>query len=1117
MSALGTRPVSTLPALGPLKFSLGILTGVVCAIPAMAAAELTPEDLEFFESRIRPLLIENCYECHSVGAERVRGGFLLDSQPAMLRGGESGPSFITGAPEESRLINMVRHHPDFESMPPKSKLSDAQIADLITWIDRGAPDPRTEEKIAEKPHDYFDLEERKQWWSLQPITNPTPPEVTDASWPANDYDSFILAKLEEKEWAPAEAADRRSLLRRLSFDLIGLPPTPEELNDFLTDQSEDAYARQVDRLLSSPHFGEKWARHWMDLTRYAETKAFEMDYTMPHAYRYRDYLIQAFNEDVPYDQFIMEALAGDLLAEPRRDPNTGDNESIKGPGFLFLSDGQHGPPDIHEDEARIFARTIDVTSKAFLGSTVACARCHDHKFDAITTADYYSLYGILRSSRIAHANTVHPDALQQPTAKIRETHDRLQPYIDEAIAPQIELAAEYLKLRDRILNDVDIEAAIEALRATYPKKMWRNDRLEFEEKRRDLIIAMAEEHTPPPLDPYRTRQWLELAVLTDTRKRWPELMGFQPEPTLSSSESDDAAFVQSPAFQTVVDRLGEWQPEGPAFDLSPSSGEWILSQTGNDSVFGMTAGDIQAGHRNPRFHGALRSPDFILDGEPIRFQAKGRFATIRLIVRNYELAGRGPTTAILGRSVNGEHWHDFTIPTYLWAGEPAYLEIIQHGQYTEARHPNQDPIDWDDNGYVAVRFNSGPDWQEWWANDAGAPLARLEAIWQRAQKDQLTAAESEFLSAVIGAGLVQPDLATTPEFAEVLETYRAARAEVPRPRYARTLIEGDPQDVPVYIRGSHKNLSPEPNPRRFLDGLGGPPLHTAGSGRLEWAQYVADPENPLTARVIVNRVWSHVFGQGLVTTVNDLGVMGSTPSHPELLDYLAQDLIRNGWSLKSLIREMVMTQTYRMSTTPSRLALEQDPDNRLLQHMSIRRLDAEAVRDHLLATSGTLDPTQFGESVAAYVATHPDSRAKPKIDGPIDGDRRRSVYLEIRRNFLPPLLTAFDLPNATEPIGVRHSTNVPAQSLALMNDPFVHQQAEAWAELITANPASLEERINQLHLTAFARPATETEQAWAADVLTTMADAHGTSPDSVEPWKELCHLMFNRKEFIYLL
>ena len=339
------------------RFSLSV--ALVLTAPFLYAQELSSEEQEFFEAKIRPLLAEHCYKCHASDSEKIRVGFLLDSKPAMLRGGDSGMAIVPGDAEGSRLVHMVRQDPDYESMPPKYKLAQDEIDTLVSWINRGAPDPRNEEVNPDAIVEEFNLEERKAWWSLQPVSDYEVPQVKNKAWPANEIDHFILEKLEEKDWQPAGATDRRTLLRRLSFDLIGLAPTPEELDQFVNDRSKNAYQKQVDRLLASPHFGEKWARHWMDLTRYAETKSFEQDYTMPYAWRYRDYLIQAFNQDLPYDQFVLESLAGDLLDNPRHHPETGDNESVKGPGFIYLTDGQHGPPDIHEDEARIFDGMIE--------------------------------------------------------------------------------------------------------------------------------------------------------------------------------------------------------------------------------------------------------------------------------------------------------------------------------------------------------------------------------------------------------------------------------------------------------------------------------------------------------------------------------------------------------------------------------------------------------------------------------------------------------------------------------------------------------------------------------------------------------------------------------------
>ena len=381
-------------------------------------AKLNPGELEFFETRIRPVLVEHCYECHSTKAKKLRGKLLLDSREGWRRGGESGAVIHPGAPGESLLLSALRY--DAFEMPPTKKLPQEVIADFARWIEMGAPDPRRGDSRSKDTADNeYDVGVRKDWWSLKPIRDDIElPRIQRSDWPRDAVDHFVLAKLEEKGWSPAPAPSRPSWLRRVTYDLTGLPPTTEELAAFESDRSETAYDAVVDRLLESPHFGEQWARHWMDLVRYAETKAFEADYPMPNAFHYRDYLIRAFNADVPYDQLVREALAGDLI-EPRLNPETGVNESVIGPGYLYLTDGQHGPPDIHADEARIFDDMIDVVGKTFLAQTVACARCHDHKFDAIETNDYYSLYGVIASSRIDYADI-------NPPRKQAEDRDRLR-------------------------------------------------------------------------------------------------------------------------------------------------------------------------------------------------------------------------------------------------------------------------------------------------------------------------------------------------------------------------------------------------------------------------------------------------------------------------------------------------------------------------------------------------------------------------------------------------------------------------------------------------------------------------------------------------------------------
>ena len=1090
---------------------------------ALASEAIDPDDLAFFESRIRPILVENCYKCHSVDAEKIRGGFLLDSKPGLLSGGESGPAIIPGNASQSRLINMVRRHPDFEGMPPKTRLPQSYIDDLVAWVDRGAPDPRTEEPLRGALQSDFDLEERKRWWSLQPVKDPAPPTVSQKDWPSNDYDTFILRKLEEKGWSPARPADRATLLRRLSFDLIGLAPSQEELQEFVNDRSENAYQKQVDRLLASPHFGEKWARHWMDITRYAETKAFEMDFTMPYTYRYRDYLIRAFNEDVPFDQFILESLAGDLLPEPRRNPATGDNESVKGPGFIYLTDLHLGPPDLHHDEARNFSGMIDVVGKAFLGATLRCARCHDHKFDAITTADYYSFYGMLRSSRFTYKNTVAEAVQEKTLRKLQSQKPKVRAAVFQAGREDIKGAGKYLEARNRLLENPELINAVQELEAKFSETKNENKKAHLASLRSAIEpyakSEMGDEHQANVLT-----NWILLSVSPELQRRWPELEGLYPDRPKPAEQISTTGEL-SASFAEVARSIENWTLQGLAFEEQPDApGALILNASGPRAVQTVLSDTNAAGHYAARISGAMRSPDFILDGKPIELQVKGKFAAVRLVVRNYELTGHGPTTKGLYFPVNNDYWETIQFETYLWEGLPAYLEFFQNGEATHSLKPKEVGPEFDDNAYLTFRFDRGPDWGEFWNDQVrdysatskeAALAATLEQLWLKGRHNILNPVEADLLSAFFGAGLVTADTNRDINLHAALSDYRELAGGIPIPRFARSLVDGDQHDEPVYIRGNHKNLSREPNPRRFLDGLGGAKLNGPGSGRLEWAQHVAHPENPLTARVLVNRLWHHIFGQGLVTTVNNFGKMGTAPSHPELLDFLAADFTRNDWSIKYMIRKMVLTSTYRMSSLPSPESLEMDPDNSFLQHMPVKRLDAEAIRDHILACSGELDTTPFGPSIEAYVDDLPNSRAKPN-SGPLDGGSRRSVYLEMRRNFLPSFLRAFDLPNATESIGARPVTNVPAQSLALMNDPFVHQQAEAWAEDLTASDLSVEDGLHAIHLKAYSRPATQRELSWGKNLLQTLAEEYGCSIEDRQAWTDLCHLIYNRKEFIYL-
>ncbi|MGJ8654591.1 MAG: PSD1 and planctomycete cytochrome C domain-containing protein [Opitutaceae bacterium] len=1091
--------------------SLSLLLLSMPIVP-IAAAELSPEQLTFFESKIRPVLIESCYECHAEDSEKLKGGLLLDSKAGWMRGGDTGAAIVPGNAADSLLVQMIRHEPGYEAMPPKSKLSDAQVADMVQWINEGAYDPRDQEIGELKNVDYFNLEERKQWWSFRPIKSPAIPEVSDSDWPRTDYDNFILAVLDGKGWQPAPEASKQALLRRLSFDIIGLAPTPEEMQAFLEDTSPDAYEKQVDRLLASPHFGEKWARHWMDAVRYGESKSFEFDYVMPHAHQYRNYLIRAFNEDVPYDDFVRESFAGDLIENPRYDESGTINQSVKGPGFLYLTDGQHGPPDLHEDEARIFSGMIDATSKAFLGVTIACARCHDHKFDAITTGDYYSWYGMLRSSRLDITNAVAETKQLVPESKLRNGKPAVYDAALEDAGKDATRISDYLAATQRIAQHPDY---LEYAKSGENKQQKKQAAPKLNEK----VLALVEfESANAKLDKTVLTSWVRYFTMPHEHAQWPQL-----EPIYRSIEAAVSEKVKKlpQAHRSITTNyptdLNQWVQTGLAFREVPEQSEQdIIISLKNEKQVVQTLVDVSqpnAGRYSGRISGSLRSPDFTLDGTPVEFYARGKGARINLIVRNYEQAGFGPTTRILSVGVNEGKWQRISIQTKLWVGQPAYLEVLHDGETRRLKAPLKSRAD---DSYVTISTSSSlPDTRDVWK---GKPVATVvRGVWDNARRRNLSPEEGEVLAALYESGLIRSGADRSEKLKTLMTRYREIHNEIPQPVYARSLTEGTPQHEPIYIRGSHQNLSKELNPRRNLDALGGELLPEDRSGRLELAEHMVDESNPLVSRVMVNRIWHHVFGRGIVSSIDDLGELGTLPSHPELLDYLARDFIAKDWSVKTMIREIVLSSTYRMSTVPNDEALAMDPDNIYLQRMPVKRLEAEQIRDHVLYVSNNLKRDLYGASVTAYTGDLPTARGKGK-SGPLDGDGRRSIYTQLRRNFMPSFLRILGMPNSIEPTGARNVTNVPAQSLALMNSEFVREQAKAWAKHLLETETDEIARIDRMHQVGLGRPAEEQEITWARDLVRDVSELYQESGkvDEVAVWQELCHVMMNRKEFIYL-
>jgi cytochrome c553 len=952
----------------------GSLVSLILALSAPAMAGDGSGE-EFFEKEVRPLLVARCQGCH--GEVKQKGGLRLDSLPSALTGGGTGPAVVPGKPAESLLVDAIRYG-ELYQMPPKSRLPEAEVATLTRWVEMGAPWPASA-PVAAKPSSHFDLTERSRHWSFQPAVRAEPPEVVDEAWTAGPIDRFLLAKLEQKALKPAPDADRRTLIRRTTFDLTGLPPTPAEVAAFLADPAPDAFEKVVDRLLDSPHYGERWARHWLDLVRFAETAGHEFDYDHPDAWRYRDYVIRAFNADLPYDRFVVEHLAGDLVPDPRRDPVEGTDESILATGFFLLGEGTHSPVDVREEQMRRVSDQVDVISKAFLGLTVACARCHDHKFDAISTRDYYALAGYLASSRHQHV----------------------------PIDKKGEIAAKVAELGSRKAQ----------LEATLPR--------------------------PTSLE--------------------------RP----GAAASDGSTLFED--FGTPG--YAGWTTSGHAFGDGPSQPGAFRPNNAAEGPVGWTipAGQAHSGLVADRLQGVMRSRTFDVGAKYVHFLASGKGGRINFVIDGFEKI-RSPIYGGLTLGVDAgdvPRWHSMKLEA--WAGQRAYIELSDGGTLN---YETAIPFYSNGDGYLAV--------------------------------DEIRFSDSATPPAMTGQA---PIPIAGPRDGELDRRYVALATSIPRPEYAPALLDGDGEDERVHIRGSHKTLGPEV-PRRSLEVFSGTeqPRPDKGSGRLELARRLTSPGNPLLARVMVNRLWQHHFGEGLVRSVDDFGKMGQAPSHPELLDWLARRFVDGGWSIKAMHRLILTSRAYRMSSQidvasePERI----DPNNILLHRANLRRLESESIRDAILACSGTLKPAMFGPSVPVHLTEFMDGRGKPGSSGPIDGEGRRSIYQNVRRNFLAPFLMAFDSPPPASPMGRRNVSNVPAQALTMLNDPFVLGQSRLWGErLLAAGPRSAEARVESLYRTAYGRAPTAEERDGALAFVAGHEGDAGT-------WGDLCHVLFNVKEFVFV-
>ncbi|MCC7064730.1 MAG: DUF1553 domain-containing protein [Planctomycetes bacterium] len=871
------------------------------------------------------------------------------------------------------------------------------------------PKPPTSPKAASDAS--FPLEQRRAThWAWQPLLATAPPPDVPRSLVRDPLDAFVVHRLHEAGLEPSPPAAPHTLLRRLWFDLAGVPPPAEVLADFLRDPSDAAYDRQVDNLLASPQFGERWGRHWLDLVRFAETLGHEYDFPIPNAWRYRDYVIRAINADVPYDQFVREHIAGDLLPAPRRSA-TGENESVQATAAWWFAEQTHSPVDAGQHESDRIDNQIDVLGKAVLGLTVACARCHDHKFDAIRSADYYALFGFVKSSRYVQAPLQPCDVAGEPYSR--------------ALALQRAFATTWWQAA---VNAENASPRWRDLGKTPPER-WSAGGGVGPVRAGDRVIATADD--PRTDDP--TDGWL---VTND---------GFGPAPW-----------------------RGPWCPDPTA--EQPEL--WLLPGTWWHSGIAGTARE-----------GVLQTRTFPLDQRYVHVRVAGRDSRIKVIVDGFNIV-RDPIYGELHKAVNKPFAHWVTFDTGMWQGRPAYVQCIDQ-RAQDLGDPNYETSPYPQNGWLAVQMVV--------TSNEPSPPPTADGL------DLPPRPWSEVAPAV---------LAKARQLAE-------AEAALPVSAAIPALSDGTGTDEPVHLRGSYRMPGAIAN-RRFLEALDGDSAMATGpgSGRLQLASAILAADNPLPARVLCNRVWHHLFGRGLVKSVDNLGSLGDRPSDPELLDWLARDFTANGWSLKHVVARVVRSATYRQDSRTGPAAASIDADNVLLHRQNVRRLEAEAVRDALLAISGSLQPTMYGPSIPIPLDSDHEARGKPAVSGPIDGDGRRSIYLALHRNFMPPMLQAFDLPTPFATVGARNVSNVPAQALTLLNDPFVHLMCERWAERLPSRNAEAS-NLDRVYELAFARPPRADERQRCREFLSAAAAERNLPDDDPHVWADLLHCLVNTKEFAF--
>ncbi len=999
-------------------------------LPASLAAG--DEATDFFEQKIRPVLVKHCYSCHSAEArdsKKLQGALFLDNAAGVLRGGENGAAIVPGKPDESLLLKAIRHEEG--EMPPEGKLPDEVIADFARWIEMGAPDPRTGDAPALAPR-VIDIAEGKKWWSFQPLQTIAPPAAAEGARIAGPIDQFVAAKQREHGLTLAEPAAKEQLLRRAYFDLIGLPPTPEQIDAFAQDTSPQAFEKVIDELLASPRYGEKWARHWLDVARYAESGGYEFDGFRNGAYHYRDWVIKSLNDDLPYDQFVRQQLAGDKL-------QTDDLPAAAASGFLVAGPypGQITAKTVERIRYDQLDDMLMTVGGSMLGLTLGCVRCHDHKYDPLPQTDYYALAA-------SFAQTGHGTRQLDPDPAA--TQAAWQRYQEQSA----------------VLTQALRTFAQEQLPQRF--ETWRAQEL--------------------PKQPDAPR-WQTLEAIDFTAERsW-----LKPQP--------DGVIAHDGALQpgVMITRRGERRAVGgqELYRLTTATHQKNIASLRLDALTHKSLPQ-----RGPGLNGdgSFQLIELTVTAQPLDPNVKDAPAVLKLKPVFSAFADKDQP---LDHAVDGKLETAWVVRETAKRDNAAVFELEPPLPGFAGGTQLVFELTFRDVGIGRLRLSlsTEPNPATWAGDFAPQHLGEIRALLAEGG-NALKETQREAI-----ARWFAPFDAETKQTVETLRDHVAAEPRQPLAEVYTTVAGG--QDVFHLRRGEvdQKLAKMTPGVLQVLSRGDMPPATQPPDPRValgDWMTSVDHGAGPLLARVMVNRVWQHHFGEGIVGTPNDFGAQGDRPTHPELLEWLASEFVGGGWKLKPLHKQIMLSAAYQQSHVASEASVKLDPENKYLARQRTRRLEAENIRDALLAIGGNLDTAMYGPSI-------------------MDNVPRRSVYLRVKRSELIPIMTMFDAPEPTQSVGERVSTTVPTQSLTMMNSPFVRQQAEKLAQRIRpAQDAPPSAAVDAAYRIALARAPTEAERARMLAFIDAQTELIGGDPGQARDRAllEFCHALVCLNEFVYV-